>query len=164
MKRILAIFTLLTIALGLLSGCGKMPDEKLMALGKEMEDRENFEEAVQYYEKLVQDYPESPLAPEAMHYAGKVYANGIKDYEQAIMVFNDVIDTYPESPHAAHSQFMIGFVYANSISDTAEARLAYQKFKENYPDHELVPSVDFELKYLGKDINEIPELMKLEAQ
>lgn len=164
MKRILAVFLVLSIALGMLTGCGKMPDEKLMALGKQMEDRENFEEAVNYYEELVQEYPESPLASEALHYAGKVYANGIKDYEKAIMVFNDVIDKYPDSPQAAHSQFMIGFVYANSISDTAEARLAYETFKENYPGNELIPSVDFELKYLGKDINEIPELMNLEAQ
>jgi len=164
MKRILVILLSIVLILGLFTGCGKMPDEKLMALGKEMEDRESFEKAIDYYEKLVQDYPESPLAPEALHYVGKVYANGIKDYEQAIIVFNDVIDKYPESPQAAHSQFMIGFVYANSIADTAEARLAYHKFKDTYPEHELVPSVDFELKYLGKDINEIPELMDLDPQ
>ncbi|NQT26683.1 tetratricopeptide repeat protein [candidate division KSB1 bacterium] len=164
MKRILAILLMLALALGMLAGCGKMTDEKLMALGKEMEERENFDEAIGYYEKLVQDYPDSPLAAEALHYVGKVYANGIKDYEQAIIIFNDVIDKYPESPNAAHSQFMIGFVYANSIADTAEARLAYHKFQSNYPEHELVPSVEFELKYLGRDINEIPELMNLEAE
>jgi TolA-binding protein len=164
MKRILAILMVLALALGMLAGCGKMPDEKIMALGKEMEERENFEEAIGYYEKLVQDYPESPLAPEALHYEGKVYANGIKDYEKAISVFNEVIDKYPQSPQAAHSQFMIGFVYANNVADTAEARLAYNKFKTSYPDHELNPSVDFELKYLGKDINEIPELMDLDTK
>ena len=164
MKRILAVLLSLILMLGMFAGCGKMPDEKLMALGKEMEDRENFDKAIEYYEKLVQEYPESPLAPEAMHYMGKVYANGIKDYERAILVFNDVIDKYPDSPQAAHSQFMIGFVYANSIADTAEARLAYDKFKEKYPDNELIPSVDFELKYLGKDINDIPELMNLDSK
>ena len=53
---------------------------------------------------------------------------------------------------------MVGFIYANTTSDTAQARLEYNQFLQNYPDHELVPSVEWELQYLGKDINNIPEL------
>jgi hypothetical protein len=48
------------------------------------------------------------------------------------------------------------------VQDTTKAREAYTKFLEKYPNHELVSSVEWELKYLGKDINEIPELMDLE--
>lgn len=162
MKQFWTMGILLVLIFGLMTGCGRLADEKLMEMGKQMEEREKFDEAIDYYEKLVQDYPESPLAPEALHYAGKVYANGTKDYDTAVAVFQEVIEKYPNSPYAAHSQFMIGFVYANSVQDTAGARVAYEKFKTDYPDHELIPSVDFELKYLGMDINEIPELMNLE--
>jgi TolA-binding protein len=161
MRRILAVMVSILI-LGLVAGCGKMADEKLMQLGREMEENEKFEEAIDYYAKLVKQYPESPLAPEALHNEGKVYANGIRDYDKAVATFNQVIKSYPNSAYAAPSQFMIGFVYANSAMDTANARAAYEKFRTMFPDHELVPSVEFELKYLGKDINEIPELMNLE--
>ncbi|HDQ45932.1 MAG TPA: tetratricopeptide repeat protein [bacterium] len=154
------LFSLVILALA--AGCGRMPDEKLMELGRQMEESERFADAIQYYEKLVKKYPESPLAPEALHNEGKVYANGIRDYDRAVETFDRVIATYPNSPYAAHSQFMIGFVWANSALDTARARVAYEKFMEKYPDHELIPSVDFELRYLGKDINEIPELMSLD--
>lgn len=162
MKQIWTTLVSFVLILGLMTGCGRMADEKLMEMGKQMEEREKFDEAIDYYEKLVQDYPESPLAAEALHYAGKVYANGTKDYDTAVAVFDEVIEKYPDSPYAAHSQFMIGFVYANSVMDTVKAKVAYEKFKSVHPDHELIPSVDFELKYLGMDINEIPELMNLE--
>jgi hypothetical protein len=42
--------------------------------------------------------------------------------------------------------------------------MAYNTFLQNYPDHELAPSVEWELRYLGKDINDIPELKALEAE
>jgi TolA-binding protein len=161
MQKILAVMVSIMI-LGLIAGCGKMADEKLMQLGKQMEEDEKFEEAAGYYAKLVKMYPESPLAPEALHNEGKVYANGIKDYDKAVAIFGEVVEDYPNSAYAAPSQFMIGFVYANSEMDTVKAREAYEKFIQMYPDHELVPSVEFELKYLGKDINDIPELMNVE--
>ena len=75
-----------------------------------------------------------------------------------------VVDKYPDNKYAAESQFMIGFVYANSAVDTLKARGAYNTFLERYPDHELVSSVQFELKYLGKDINQIPNLMQQQDQ
>lgn len=162
MKKFLSIATV--ILLIMVIGCGKLADEHLMELGKDNEEKEQFTEAISNYEKVVKLYPESEYCSEALHRTGLVYANGIQDFEKAVSYFQRVIDEHPESKFAAISQFMIGFTYANSTMDTSKAKEAYEIFIEKYPDHELVSSVEFELKYLGKDINDITELMSLEEK
>jgi len=53
---------------------------------------------------------------------------------------------------------MVGYVQANILNDIDQARITYKIFLEKFPDHELTPSVQFELDNLGRDINEIPVL------
>ena len=48
--------------------------------------------------------------------------------------------------------------YANILNDNSQAELNYKNFLDRFPDHELAPSVQFELDHLGKDINEIDVL------
>ena len=164
MKKVVLGALVVGMGLLLMNGCAKLPDERLLEKGKKFEDAEQFSEAIASYEKLVKMYPSSPFCAEALYRAGLVNASGLENFEKAVDTFQRVMDEYADSPFAAQSQFMSGFVYANSVSDTARARLAYNTFLEKYPDHELVPSVEWELKYLGKDINEIPALKGLETQ
>jgi len=49
----------------------------------------------------------------------------------------------------------------NELGENDAAAKYYSKFIEEYPDHEMAPSVEFELKYLGKSLEEIPELQHL---
>jgi len=64
-----------------------------------------------------------------------------------------------DSPKA---QFMVGYIYANpqfgDVQDLEKAKNSYEVFLKKYPNHELAPSVQFEMDNLGKDINEIPAL------
>ena len=56
---------------------------------------------------------------------------------------------------------MIGYVFANFLNDYESARLEYEKFLQLFSskaDSGLVESVKFELRNLGKDLNEIPQL------
>ena len=43
------------------------------------------------------------------------------------------------------------------------ARIEYLAFLEKYPDHELVPSVKWEMENLGKDISDIDIFPKDES-
>src|SRR4030042_1326282 len=95
---------------------------------------------------------------EMLYQSGLIYTNLLQDYSQAERTFQKIIDEHPGMKYAPLAQFMIGFVYANNASDLTKAKQAYETFLEKYPDHELVPSVKWELTYLGKDINDIPEL------
>ena len=156
----LVVAILLTIIF--LFGCGQLPDEQLLLKGKKYEAREQFQKAINQYEKLVETYPESKDVPEAMHQMALVYANGLQNYPVAIEKLQRVVNEFPDSKYASRSQFMLGFIFANSMNDTLNAKKAYETFLVKYPDHELASSVEWELKYLGKNIEEIPELMSLE--
>lgn len=164
MKKILSRSLIVVMGLAMVMACGKLPDERLMEKGKKFEEDEKFSEAIASYEKLVKVHPGSPLTAEALYRAGLVYMNGLQNFPKAIKTLQRVIDEYPESKSAAPCQFMIGFIHANNTSDTLKARLAYNTFLQKYPDHELAASVKWELQYLGKDINEIPELMDLNSK
>jgi len=50
---------------------------------------------------------------------------------------------------------MIGYRYANDLNDLEKAKEAYNEFLQKYPEHELAPSVQWELDHLGQDISEI---------
>ena len=152
----IAVFGVLVIA-----GCAKFPDKKLLAKGEQLERQEKFSEAIKAYEKLALKYPKSPLAIESLHRVANIYTSGLQDYSRAVSVYERITQDYPDSTkRAAQAQFMIGFVYNNYMQDTAKAHVAYEAFLAKYPTHDLADDVQWELKYLGKDINEIPELAK----
>ncbi len=62
---------------------------------------------------------------------------------------------YPKSDFAPQVKFQIGYTYANEIKNLEQARIHYEEFLKQYPNHDLAGSVDWELKHLNNDINEI---------
>ena len=80
-------------------------------------------------------------------------------YQESINAYQKLISVYPESKFAPQSQFMIGFIYANEFKDLDKAKDAYEKFLEKYPDHEMAKDAKWELDHLGKDINDIEDLL-----
>jgi outer membrane protein assembly factor BamD (BamD/ComL family) len=161
MKRVLLGLYLLVALSVMFSGCGKVPADELMSKGGQLESEGMYEEAIDQYRKILKS--NSPLCAEAQYKIALVQANGLQNFDDAIVTFENVITKYPDTKFAPQAQFMTGFIYANSTSEIDKAKAAYEKFLEKYPEHELVESVNWELKYLGKDINEIPELMNLES-
>jgi|GEM_PF-1111927 outer membrane assembly lipoprotein YfiO len=142
----------------ILSSCSKsekMTEEQLFGLARSLQDKEDYEQAAKTLERLVKDYPKGRHAEEALYRLGLLYANNLHDYKKAIASYQRLIENFPNSNRLAQAYFMIGYHYANDIKDLERARQAYTTFLEKFPNHELVPSVQFELKYLGKDISEL---------
>ena len=156
------VWMAILIGMLIIVSCAQLPDDKLVAKGKQLEEQGEFDEAIKTFRKVAKKYSNSPLCAEAHYHIALIQANGLQDFDTAVTTFESLIDKYPETKFAPQAQFMIGFIYANNVSDTTQARIAYEKFVSDYPEHELTSSVEWELKYLGKDINDIPELMSLE--
>jgi outer membrane protein assembly factor BamD (BamD/ComL family) len=161
MKNHLRIFLIVTAGAALIFSCGKLPDEMYMEKGQAYEQNAEWDKAIASYEKLAKLYPRSPLRAQALYKAGLAYAHGKENYEAAVGKLESVRDEYSADPLASQCQFMIGFIYANMAADTTKAREAYTRFLQQYPNHDLKASVEWELKYLGKDINDIDELKNL---
>ena len=83
------------------------------------------------------------------------------DLSKAINEYQILREKYPESSQVPFSLFMQGFIYANMLSNFEKARKHYEQFLNKFSNHELAQSVQFELKYLGIEIQEIPELKHL---
>ena len=153
MRWVIILLAVLTLAV---IRCGeRLTEEQLRARSLDYENKEQWEEAVKTYEKLVKTYPRSRKADEDLYNMGVIYANNLKDYQRAVEAYNRLIEEYPQSSHVIKANFMIGYLYANDIKDLNRAREAYQYFLEKYPDHELAISVRWELEHLGQDISEI---------
>ena len=153
MKKVLSVF--ITIIF-LLAGCSKTSDKGYMDKATENAKNENYSEALSSYEKLIEEYPDSKLAPEALVKEAALYHdNKVKNLskEESIKksaeIFKSVADKYPKSEQAPQSLFMAGFIYANELKDYDAATKVYQLFLEKYPDNELASSAKDELDNMG---------------
>ena len=117
--------------------------------------------ALNMYELWFEKYSDSPDIISVKYEFAEVYHKNIRDLKNAITTYNEVVTSYPESEQAPKALFSIGYIFANELGDNDSAKEYYAKFLNQYPDHEMAPSVEFELKYLGKSLEEIPELQHL---
>ncbi len=87
-----------------------------------------------------------------------------QNFEQAIKAYKQVVEKFPQTREGANSQFMIGFLYGNYLNDHDNAKKELETFLANFSefaDSGLVKGAEFELKFMGKSIDEIPILSGL---
>jgi len=153
MKKVLSVFAITTL---LLAGCSKTTDKEYLDKAAESVKNGNISEAVSSYEKLVEEYPESKLAPDALLKEAALYqGNKVKNIskEESLIksaeIFESVAEKYPKNEQAPQSLFMAGFIYANELKNYDEATKIYKTFLEKYPDNELASSAQDELDNMG---------------
>jgi len=170
MPRILAFL----LALGLLAGCGLLPDEvdetknwsasKIYYTAKEALGEGNYEKAVKLYEKLEARFPYGPYAQQAQLEVAYAY---YKDNEpvSAIAACERFIKLHPNHPHVDYAYYLKGL--ANFVEDPSfmsrfgdqdmsdrdpksarEAFEAFQQLVNRYPDSKYTPDAIARMKYL----------------
>ncbi len=150
---LLSVFTFIFV------GCGgeKTPDE-YYAVAEQERNAKNIKSSLVHLENLIKYHPQDSLASQAQYLIGDIYMNDLRDFENAMTAYTKVVTQFRGSNYEAQAQFMIGYLQANYIGNVESARASYKLFLEKFPNHELTPSVQFELENLGKDINDIPVL------
>ena len=68
--------------------------EKYLIQGRNAPDPEK---KIEYYEKLLEEFPEHKLAPQALYMIGFVYAEMLGDSVSAVAIFRELINKYPRS-------------------------------------------------------------------
>jgi len=124
----------------------------------------NAADAVIGYKRWLRLYTDNDLVPSMLYELAEVYHKDLRNLPEAVVVYRKLADEYPDSEFAPKALFSVGYIYANDLNKLDLARQAYNQFLERYPNHEMVPSVKFELRYLGKSLEEIPELKNLLQQ
>ncbi|UCD38262.1 MAG: tetratricopeptide repeat protein [Fidelibacterota bacterium] len=148
---------LLILLLFLACGVSQSAEELWQSSEKELNARK-YKRAMRSLERLVKTYPDHALAPRAQFQIGDIYMNNMDDIENSLEAYQETATRYPEADEGVKALFMIGFVNANHLEDYDAAQKAYLDFIHRYPNHELIPSVRFELENLGKPVEEIENL------
>lgn len=156
------ILFLLFIPIIFFFGCSSKSDKEYLKTAEDNVKSNNISEAIESYKTLVDNYPKSDLAPEALYQMASLYQNNLvknlskkESLEKSVQIYRSVFDKYPESKKAPLALFMSGFILANELNNYDEASKTYNLFLKKYPDHELSTSAREELKHLGLSPDEI---------
>ena len=156
MRKTLYILTVIGI---IIIGCGNnQTADELFSGAENARNEKDIKRALSNLDLLLKKYPDHVLAAKTQYLIGDIYMNDLRDFDSAIAAYVDVVNNFSGTNQEAQAQFMIGYIYANILNDNSQAELNYKNFLDRFPDHELAPSVQFELDHLGKDINEIDVL------
>jgi tetratricopeptide (TPR) repeat protein len=66
------------------------------------------DQRIDAYRKLLAEYPQSEVSPQAQFMIGFIYSEELKDYEQAEQAFRAVLQHYPKAELAPSAQWMLG--------------------------------------------------------
>jgi len=162
MKKSLTV-TLLILILLILGGCSKpsRSSQEYWTSAGTLVELGNFEGAIKQYKNIIKYYPEDDLTIKAMFAMAEIYKNNLKETDEAVKLYQSIVKKFPKSEKAPNAMFMIGYIYANDEKNLEKAKTAYNDFIDAYPDHSLVPSAKWEIKNLGKTLEELPELNQI---
>jgi len=92
----------------------------------------DYDGAGKALQAFVAQYPQDPLAGNAMYWLGQIpYSQG--QFEQAAVIFLDAYRKYPKSAKAGESLLKVGLAMS-SLGKTKEACAALHRFTGEYPD------------------------------
>jgi outer membrane protein assembly factor BamD len=126
------------------------PDKFLLDRGNaELKDK-NWLRAREYFRQIVDNYPQSPLRPEAKLGVGDTYLG--ENTTEALVLganeFREFITFYPTSQRADYAQYKLAMTHYNQMrrperdqTETREAVKEFGAFFERYPNSALTPEV-----------------------
>jgi outer membrane protein assembly factor BamD len=146
-------------ALVVVASCGKKdvipqnvanPDRFLFERGEAALKEKKWLEAREYLRQVVDNYPQSPLRPEAKLGIGDTYL-GEKSAESLVLAdteYREFLTFYPRHPRADYAQYKLAMTYFQQMrspdrdqTSTREALTEFQVFFDRFPESPLMPEV-----------------------
>ena len=124
------------------------PDRFLYERGQAALKEEDWLEAREYFRQVVDNYPQSPLRPDAKLGIGESYL-GERSAESLVLAeseYREFLKFYPTSPRADYAQYKLAMSYFEQMraadrdqTATKEALEEFQVFFDRFPESPLVP-------------------------
>jgi len=111
------------------------PDQNRFRAAQRLWDQGDYINAVQAYQLVVLDFPDSKYADDSLHMLGNTYDLGLQDPTRAIAAYERLVREYPESPFAANDQRRIAELYQYRYEDFGQALSAYTRLLALFPDY-----------------------------
>lgn len=126
------------------------PDVYLSDQGREALRRRQWERAREYFRRVVDNYPGSPLRPEAKLGLGEAYL-GEGTAESLVLgvnEFREFLTFYPTNVKADYAQYQLAMCYYKQMhpaerdqTETKQALREFQVFFDRFPNSPLTPEV-----------------------
>lgn len=126
------------------------PDKYLFDRGQEELNKRNWLNAREYFRQIVDNYPQSPLRPEAKLGVGDTYL-GEGTTEALVLAaneFREFLTFYPTNARADYAQYKLAQSHVKQMraaerdqTETKEAIREFEVFFERYPNSPLMPEV-----------------------
>ena len=143
MKFFIPLFLLL------LSSCGDVTDEELWIKIEQAKANENWDSTLQVSQRIIRDFPQGRYAAWARFALAESYRFKNQPRE-ALDNYKLFHEQYSEMQPVALSLFLTGYIYNNNLQMLDSAKYYYEKFLVQFPNHDLTPTVKYELESLGK--------------
>jgi outer membrane assembly lipoprotein YfiO len=130
-------------------------DKFLYDKGTEALEKKRWYTAREYFQRLFDNYPQSPYRPDAKIGVGDAFLGEgtTEGYTLAIAEFKEFLTFYPTHARADYAQYRLGMGHFKQMRspqrDQSESRAAVQElqtFVERYPNSELMPEVQEKLR------------------
>jgi len=126
------------------------PDRFLMERADEALKKRRWADAREYYRQVVDNYPQSPLRPDAKLGIGETYLG--EGSSEALVLganeYREFLTFYPTNPKADFAQFHLALCHQKQMraaerdqTETRESLKEYQVFFDRYPNSPLMPEV-----------------------
>ena len=126
------------------------PDRFLFDRGEAALKEKNWLEAREYYRQVFDNYPQSPLRPDAKLGLADSYL-GEKSTDSLILAdseYREFLTYYPRHPRADYAQYKLAMTYFQQMrgadrdqSATRDALTEFQAFFDRFPNSPLMPEV-----------------------
>lgn len=126
------------------------PDKYLFEQGKSAMDERKWITAREYYQQLVDGYPQSPLRADAKLGLGDAYLNdgSTEGKLRAEREFQEFLSYFPTHARADYAQYKLAMSHFDQMPkaerDQTETRAAldqFEAFRQRYPNSALMPEV-----------------------
>jgi outer membrane protein assembly factor BamD len=126
------------------------PDKFLFDRGNEELKEESWLSAREYFRQIVDNYPQSPLRPDAKLAIGDTYLgeNTAESLVLAANEYREFLTFYPTNPRADYAQYKLAMSHYEQMraperdqTETKEAIREFEVFFERYPNSPLMPEV-----------------------
>lgn len=95
-------------------------------------DQGQWVKAKEALDRIVKEYPQSPLLPQVLFTTADIYAERLDSFDQALLTYQRILDGYPESSLGGPAQFSIGRIHLKR-GQPEKARESFQKVIRGFP-------------------------------
>lgn len=134
-------------------------DYSLYTLANLYEDKNDYKNAVNYYDELLAYHHNSSLAPLAQMRVGACYFK-MNEYDKAILELSDPLIADLPTDLSDEAQYLL----ANSffrLKEYENAQKSYKKLLSNYKDEKVIREVEYGLAWISFQMREYEEAYRL---